>query len=250
MDFAEIYKRADWYDQMQSEYRADISFYTELAQESGGPVLELACGTGRVTIPIAETGTEIWGVDITESMLERARRKSREKGLNIPLIRSDIRELDLKNRFKLLIYPFSAIGHIQSRDDIRAVLASVKEHLDEGGLFAFDYFNPSLKILTRDPDEFFDSHEFKDPATGKTISITERTRYDAKTQINHILWRYKVADEDNVVDREWAVRIYFPQELDFILESCGFKIDQKYGWFDKSLFESNSRRQVFICSKK
>ncbi len=248
-DFSEIYKRADWYDQMHLDYNDDVAFYTGLARDIGGPILELACGTGRITIPIAEQGNEIWGMDITESMLERAKMKLKEKNLTVRLIHEDIRDFRLNKKFRLIIFPFSAIAHIHERREIGSLARSVYEHLDSGGVFAFDYFNPSLKILTRDPDEFFHSHEFIDTDSGRKITITERTRYDAATQLNNILWRYEIEGERKTIDREWSVRIFYPQELDYILETAGLKIEHKYGWFDKTPFGSDSKRQIYICRK-
>lgn len=103
--------------------------------------------------------------------------------------------------------------------------------------------------MTRDPDEFFHAHEFIDPDSGRKITINERTRYDAATQLNHILWRYEIEGVRKTIEREWSVRIYYPQELDYILETAGLKIEHKYGWFDTTPFASDLKRQIYICRK-
>src|SRR5215510_9642719 len=117
-----------------------IAFYTALAQETGGPVLEIACGTGRVSIPIAQLGFAVTGLDIVPGMLERARSKS--AGLPTRWVGGDARTFDLGEQFRLIFLTGNAFQAFLTRADQEALFARVRAHLYVGGLFAFETRNP------------------------------------------------------------------------------------------------------------
>ena len=127
------YDRADTGD-------AGVAFYSALAREAGGPVLELARGTGRVTIPVAKTGLPVTGVDIVPGMLARARSKS--AGLPVRWLEGDARTFDLGERFRLVFLTGNAFQAFVTNDEQAAVLRRVHAHLDDEGLFAFETRNP------------------------------------------------------------------------------------------------------------
>ena len=117
-----------------------IAFYAALAQETGGPVLEIACGTGRVSIPIARLGLAVTGLDIVPRMLARARSKS--AGLPVRWVEGDARTFDLGERFRLIFLTGNAFQAFLTRTDQEALLERVRAHLHDDGLFAFETRNP------------------------------------------------------------------------------------------------------------
>src|SRR5207253_2377433 len=104
------------YDTISTGLEGDVSFYVDEARNSGAPVLELGCGTGRILIPIAETGIEIVGLDAAQSMLDIARRKvaalPEETQRRIELTEGDMRHFDLGRRFSLVLIPYRAFLHL------------------------------------------------------------------------------------------------------------------------------------------
>ncbi|MFQ5632366.1 MAG: class I SAM-dependent methyltransferase, partial [bacterium] len=137
-----LYRHGKHYDQQHGYLTDDIDFYLEQAKKFGQPILELACGTGRITIPIAKQGAEIVGLDISEQMLARAKEKVHNRQLKIRWIHDDVRSFDLKQKFKLIIFTFNSIAHLHDHESIRACLVSVRNHLHEEGRFIVHFFNP------------------------------------------------------------------------------------------------------------
>ena len=109
-----------------------------------------------------------------------------------------------------------------------------------------EVFNPSLKILSRKPDENDLDSEYE-TEEGK-MTLTGRVNYDAATQINHITWIYQNAATSKSKQFSFTMRQFFPQELDALLHYNGFQIQQKFGNRDGSPFESNSPRQIVVAS--
>lgn len=121
----------------------DVPFYVELARQAadeGQAVLELGCGTGRVTIPIAQAGVEVVGLDNSPAMLDVARRKARDAGLDIRWVTADMRSFQLEQPFGLIIIPFRTFLHLLTDEDQAASLDRVYQHLLPGGRFALNFF--------------------------------------------------------------------------------------------------------------
>src|SRR5829696_9294186 len=127
------------YDRQDSS-DTGVAFYAALARETGGPVLEIACGTGRVTIPIARQGFAVTGLDVVPGMLERARGKA--AGLPVRWIEGDARAFDLDERFRLIFLTGNAFQAFLTNADQEALLGRVRAHLRDEGLFAFETRNP------------------------------------------------------------------------------------------------------------
>lgn len=233
------------YDGMNNNL-SDLPFYTKwLPKHKEAKILELCCGTGRLTIPIAKEGYAITGVDFTPSMLAQAKAKALEAGLTIPFIEADIRTLDLQEKFDLIFIPFNSIHHLYQNDDLFQALQCVKSHLKEDGLLLLDCFNPNIRYIVEAEKEQqqIASYTTQD---GREVVIKQTMRYESKTQINRIEWHYYINGTfDSVQNLDF--RLYFPQELDAYLERCGFSIIHKFGDFQEGAFTDDSEKQVFVC---
>lgn len=223
----------------------DIPFYILQAKEYGGPVLELACGTGRVTIPIAQKDISITGLDFLNPMLKEAKRKSNEKGVKIEWIEADMTNFNLSKKYNLILMPGCAFNWLLDIESVEKCLTCVKKHLNPNTVFIFDAFNPDLNILVRDPSKTYPNAEYQDPDGRGLVIVSENTEYDKANQI--LLWRLSYSILKKPLSKEMKLRIFFPQELDTLLKYNGFKIYEKYGDFDQTPFTSESRRQIFIC---
>src|SRR5258708_2706159 len=165
----------------------ELGFYSRHAITSGGPVLELACGTGRLTIPLSKSGLDITGIDIAESMLDVAREKAVQSRAAPTLVNADARSFSLGRKFGMIFFPNNSLGHLHTLDDIRSCFSCVREHLTEGGLFIIDFFNPSLALLMRDPATRYPVASYFDNRRKYTV-VTETVRYDASAQISYAIW--------------------------------------------------------------
>lgn len=249
IDFIDLYDGRHYDRQMEAQFGdqiEDVLFYYRQIEAYGQPVLELACGTGRLTIPLAERGVQIAGLDISESMLARAQEKATAKELDIEWIHADCRDFHLNQKFNLIFFPFNSMLHLHDRESLEACFSCVKKHLTETGRFIIDVFNPRLDILIRDPNHRYYVAEYPDPYGNGTVIITENNQYDTDQQINYVKWYYKIGDAPEIV-RELNMRILYPQELDTLLYYNGFKIEQKYENFDQTPFTTTSGKQLIIA---
>ncbi|MEF8873872.1 MAG: class I SAM-dependent methyltransferase [Candidatus Thermoplasmatota archaeon] len=230
-----------------TEREVDIPFYKKQVENYGDPVLELGCGTGRITIPIAREGYDITGLDISRELLRRGKEKAEKDELDIRWIEGDMRKFSLDRKFNLIFVPFNTIQHILSLEDLERVFENVKRHMNTDGRFIVEFFNPDLDILNRDPQEEHEVMEYDNPDGEGRIKITEKTSYEKAKQMLHLKWFYNF--EDRRVTREWTSRIWFPKEVDEVFKYNDLEIEHKYGDFDESPFTNNSGQQIVVCKK-
>ena len=216
-----------------------------MPQNKDARILELCCGTGRLTIPIAEDGYNISGVDYTFSMLEQAKAKASEAGLKIEFIEADIRTLDLQNKYDLIFIPFNSIHHLYLNEDLFKAFNTAKKHLKTGGRFLLDCFNPNIQYIVEHEKKQIEvaAYTTKD---GREILIKQLMRYERKTQINRIEWHYFINGKFDSI-QNLDMRLFFPQELDTYLDWNGFKIIHKFGNFEEEAFYDSSEKQIFVC---
>jgi len=164
---------AELYDELHPGQPGDLEFYQSLAAACDPPVLELGCGTGRVTIPLARSGVPIVGLDASMAMLTVARRK----GLgveNIEWVEGDMRDFELGRRFGLIIIPYGSFQHLLSVEDQQAALAGCHRHLLPGGRLAFNIFNPSITTIAAWMGEISGAQrnlrDYGEPASGARTS--------------------------------------------------------------------------------
>lgn len=228
-------------------FLSDLQFYKKwLPTNKDVRILELCCGTGRLTIPIAQDGYSICGVDYTLSMLEQAKAKAAEAGLDIDFIEADIRALDLQEKFDLIFIPFNSIHHLYRNEDLFKALECVKSHLKDGGLFLLDCFNPNIQYVVENEKEQAVIAEYTTD-DGRNVLIKQTMRYESTTQINRIEWHYFINGEFHSIEN-LDMRLFFPQELDSYLECTGFNIIHKFGGFEEEPFDDISEKQIYVLS--
>jgi SAM-dependent methyltransferase len=228
-----------------------VAFYAALAQEAGGPVLEIACGTGRVTIPIARLGFAVTGLDIVPGMLELARRKAAD--LPIRWIEGDARTFDLGAPFRLIFVTGNAFQAFVTRADQEALLARVRAHLHDDGLFAFETRNPRWTDLeTRDAEE--DSQYYTDlhRRSGRDVRVSRTQVYDHVAQILHWTayrrWHEDGAERTRITHT--ALRYTFPQELAALLHYNGFTLIRQCGDWNGEQLTATSPSIISVCHKR
>jgi SAM-dependent methyltransferase len=260
-----LYRDGRHYDALNSGLVADIPFYVEEAGraaalnppyrkergEVGHQVLELACGTGRLTIPIAQSGVKVVGLDLSASMLAHARAKAQRAGVEISFVEGDCRNFELGSKFALIFMAFNSMQHLHDQAALAGVFGSVCKHLAEDGRFIFDVFNPKVEILARNAEERRPEREYEDPDGRGTIALEHTVDYDDASQVNRIKW-YFSRRGPNGEERDFRVedlhmRCFFPQELDLLVRHHGFAIEEKFGNFERKPFASRDPKQVAVC---
>jgi ubiquinone/menaquinone biosynthesis C-methylase UbiE len=147
----DLFFKADIYESQFAYFAQfpDIPFWIQLAKEFGPKVLELACGNGRVTIPVFQSGVDIDGLDFSESLLNVARSRAGASSLPVKFFHGDIRSLSLKNNYNFMFLPAGTISHLIQRSEVESFLAGVHQTLHTTGVLALDFHNPSKTFLSR-----------------------------------------------------------------------------------------------------
>ena len=245
----QIYQRGDHYDRLFDGQCPP--FYLEEAQRIGGPILELACGTGRIAIPLAQAGFAVTGIDRAPSMLAEARRKAAVAQVSLTLHEVDMRDFDLGEKFNFVFLAVNALCHLLTLEDFEGCMAAVRRHLRPDGRFVVEVFVPRLSVLLRSNDERHPLSEYDDPGGRGQVQVTECTNYNPATQINYNTTYYKFAAQDEGKQAEEEVgeltmRMYFPAELDALFKYNGFVIEHKFGGFDRRPFDAQAGMQLFV----
>jgi ubiquinone/menaquinone biosynthesis C-methylase UbiE len=206
----------------------DAAFYRALAQEIGGPLLELGCGTGRVLLPIAALGIPCVGLDASPAMLAALRAKNPPP--NLELVEGRMESFDLGGRrFRLVTCPFRAFQHLLDVPSQLAALAAVRRHLAPGGAFAFDVFDPKLAWLASPAEtERLDATFTMD---GIQIRRFARTRADPAAQILEVTFRFE-PDQDGG-NKTVRLRWFYRYEIEHLLARAGFTDVTVYGGYDR-----------------
>src|SRR5437762_109075 len=181
-DNLEEFRDPQTYDLEDEGYYEDYPLTEQWARSLGGPLLDLACGTGRMALRMAELGYQVTGVDITPEMIARARQKAAKQGLSIEWVVADARTFHLQKQFPFIYMLENVFQFFLTRADQEAMLARVREHLLPEGCFLFETRNPTPRNLLegRRPEP----QKFTLPDGGHLV-VTEQQYYDPMTQIQH-----------------------------------------------------------------
>ena len=244
---------AEVYDSVYSYVRDDIPFYIEAARQAGGPVLELGCGTGRVSLPMAEAGIDVVGLDFSNAMLDVARCKMGRLapgGGALTLHCADMRDFSLDSRFKLITIPFRGFLSLLTVDDQLRTLENIKRHLAPGGKLVFNIFVPDLNMLVQEGDVPYHFRDVTVAETGRRIVLWHQSRYDNHNQIvNARIIAEALDDEGAVVRRlyrDFQLRYVYRWEMHHLLRACSFEVLALYGDFDGSPFDESSSEMVWV----
>jgi SAM-dependent methyltransferase len=248
LDCLPLYEDATFYDLEFEERNFDIDFYRIQALKTQGPVLELACGTGRITFALAKAGVDIHGLDVAPAMIERAKMKAKSMVSAIELTCADARSFDLGRRFDLIFAAANSLQHLHSAESVLQLLKCAKEHLAPGGRLILDVFNPDLTKLMRPSSDRYLHKKFNDEK-GRSVQVEAASQYDAATQILTFDLYYSRPPEGAFLTKHVTMRCFFPQELDLLARTAGFSIQHKYGGYDSKEFRSNSAKQILILTR-
>jgi SAM-dependent methyltransferase len=236
-------REAEIYDLEYSWKTDDVDYWVSLANEyagGDGNALELGCGTGRVLVPVAQSGVRVVGVDQSPWMLAKAKEKyERLPGdvqERIGLLEGDMRSLRLEQRFNLIYIPFNTFLILRTVQDQLAVFDVVRRHLAPGGVFAFEIFMPLMNRLVRPPGPSAWGLEVDQTLgdLGIRFQRDNASHIDPIRQL--IINTFRMREyHDNVLTREWVsdlqLRYIFPRELEHLVARAGFEFIHYWGHY-------------------
>ncbi len=248
---------ADYYDEspVVKGRLQDVAFYRDAARDFGDPVLELGCGTGRITMALAEAGKRITGLDLSERMLERAVKKRAamrvEARERVHLVQGDMTRFDLGEKFRLVIIPFRPLQHLLEVRQQMDCLECVRRHLAPGGQLILDVFQTDAERM-HDPVHMREAlvTEYK-TMDGRQVRITERVAaFHRAEQQNDVEMIFSVKHPGGRQERlvfAWPLRYFFRYEVEHLLARCGFKVAAEYGDFDRTSLHDDSPEMIFAA---
>jgi len=248
---------ADYYDEspLVRERTQDLAFYLASARDLGDPILELGCGTGRITMALAQSGQHVTGLDLSEKMLERAAKKraalEAEERQRVHLVHGDMTRFALGEQFRLVIIPFRPFQHLLEVREQMDCLHCVRRHLAPGGRLILDVFQTAAERM-HDP-----VHMRETPITeyrasdGRQVRISERTAaFHRAAQQNDVEMIYSVTHPDGRQERlvfAWPLRYFFRYEIEHLLARCGFSVAAEYGNFDRTPIQDDSPEMIWVA---
>jgi SAM-dependent methyltransferase len=248
---------ADYYDEspVVKGRLQDVMFYCGQGREFGDPILELGCGTGRITMELAEAGQRITGLDLSERMLERAVKKRAkllvEARERVHLVQGDMTRFDLGEKFRLIIIPFRPFQHLSEVQEQIDCLGCVRKHLAPGGKLVLDVFQTDAERM-HDPVHMREAvvTEYR-TADGRQVRISERVAaFHRAEQINDVEMIYSVVHPSGRKERlvfAWPLRYFFRYEIEHLLVRSGFQVKALYGNFDRTAIVDDSPEMIFVA---
>lgn len=238
---------ADFYDEISTGLKGELEFYLKEAKKSEGRVLEVACGTGRVMLPLQKAGVDIEGFDISVKMLSVLRRKANAMGLEPKVWKADMRNFRSRNKYGLIIIPYRAFCHIEKSEEQIATLRNMRRHLAKGGRLILNFFYPNFNYMAKMNGK---------PAArraaligGKKCVFYEIPRYSPIDQLVRVDWIFAGASEKKKKILKIRLAYIYKKEFELLLRLAGFRKWKVYGGFSKEPLKSGNQEMVWIISK-
>ncbi|MCX6842349.1 MAG: class I SAM-dependent methyltransferase [candidate division WOR-3 bacterium] len=242
------------YDLLWANKQDDVPFYLAMAKETRGPVLELACGTGRVLLPLARAEFEVTGLDVSQAMLDKLQAKldqePREVQGRVALKCADMRDYRFSQKFKLVFCAFNSFLHLMTTDDQLACLRSVREYLADDGRLVLNVFAPDHNRLTGRADT--EVAVERDPETGRDMVVTDISKRDLTNQTIEVWEGVDRIGDDGTVKRysaTFTLSWIHNREMHLLLRLAGFEVVAVYGGYDKRPYDYASGIQLFVAKK-
>ena len=243
----ELYADPIKYDLESGDYNPDDSILLELAVQAAGPVLELGCGTGRVTIPLAERGINLTGLDVLPHLVEHAESKCRDLPIN--WVCQDVRTFQLNTIYRLIFTKGAVFNHLLTRSDQEAMLSRVRQHLGAEGKFIIDvgFKRPERMVNVAEEQTWYTFIDDK----GRKVHVSGTDRYDRLQQIWYQTITYSWQENGRTkraTPIRLALRYFMPQEMETLLHYNGFQILSRYGDWQGGALSEDSHVQIYLCT--
>ena len=238
------------YDWEHDTYLEDVDVHLGLARRFGGPVLELASGTGRLLAPLARAGFDVTGVDSSAPMLDRARERLARLGLQVPLVQQKLEALDLPRRYRTLILGLDSFGLLLRRAEQLRALRAMRGVAAHDARLVLDVSNGNLRGGNEPAEELIHDLTGPDPDTGRPITKFVLRRPHPAEQLDELLLFYDEQDERGFLRRttvELKLRWFTRNELELLLEQAGWTVEELYGSYDLEPYGPSSPRLLVVA---
>jgi SAM-dependent methyltransferase len=242
---------ARFYDWEWDAFDADLGWYLELARHNGSPVLEIACGTGRVDLPLARAGFEVVGLDLSEPMLALARRKTESEPENVKdavsFIQADMRHFQLGRTFPCVFVPNGSFFHLRNSDALRECVACLFSHTQSGGVLTIDLVAPH-RMANQEVGNLRLVGKGVNPLTGlMTEEYNRKLEIDTDRQVVRVEHVYIEQDQSEKKRYEFIQDYRWIQEEEgrCLLSEGGFIEIKTFGDYNASPFSESSPRLIF-----
>ena len=241
---------ARFYDTIYTHLRTvDHDYFLRTILSTKGPVLEIGVGTGRFFIDALHGGADIYGVDLSETMLQQLGNKLSSEHHH-RIFHQDARSLHLDKKFDLIVAPFRMFSHLIEPDDQLQALNSVFEHLNPGGRFVFDLYVPDLGILLNGINEQVDFDG--EHAPGKRLTRTVSSKSDLIRQVSSVTMKLTWDDEAGERTESWLLpmRFFFRYELEHLVHRSKLTLKHIYGDYEEHELGPDSKDFVVVCERE
>ncbi|MBX3243694.1 MAG: class I SAM-dependent methyltransferase [Acidobacteria bacterium] len=240
-----LYTNTELYDLVHGPFADEetFDFYYQMAIRYGPKVLDAACGTGQILIPLAKAGIEICGFDISEEMLSACRQKAADEGVSIEACNGDMRDFAFSQSFDLIFVAGNSFQHLMTDADISAAFNSIRKHLAPKGRLHIEMFNPSWPLLMREPEKRLMVGQF-----GEYI-LTEDSSYDVINRTSHTTWHFWHKPSGKETSLSYSAREYLLTDVEEMFSSNGFVIEHHYGDFDLSPYDEERSSKHLVVAK-
>lgn len=246
---------AQYYDAENADKTDDIDFYTELAEECAGTILEIGCGSGRVVLPLAKAGYTVHGIDNNAAMLALAQARVDHAPDAYPALTLQagniLNTAPPHNHYHLILLSYNMLMHFHDQPEQITLLQRLRRIIADEGLLVIDLPNAGEVFAQPNTDALTLERTFINPDNGHMVLQQAVTTLDRVTQLMRIVWLYDEVQGDGTLKRTVApvvFRYFFPYEVQLLLKLAGFRVEQIYGDVDGSPFESGCPRMVILAA--
>lgn len=245
---------ARFYDLDTEGHDEDLDFWLSLARRTGGPILELACGTGRVMLPLAENGFSVVGVDISPAMLAIAREKLGAAGVldRTELIEDDVLTLDLHRQFPLAFVALNSFGHFDEPGEPERALERIRAHLQPGGVLALDLPNPVPGAFGDTNGLLIHDYTRAGPEPGwRTVKLRSQVLAPIEQEVFVSVFYDEVGPSDEMrrTLASFVLRYFYRNELRLLVERAGLVVEDFYGGYDLQPLTEDSDRLILLARR-
>ena len=238
----DVYLNPELYDALHNDIGTDENVIKYYAKKCNGPVLEIACGTGRLSKYIIDLGLPYTGIDNSKPFLNVSLEKF---GKNGTFLYNDMQDFKLAEKFDFIFIGFNSFLHNLTDKDALNCLRSVRDHLNSEGLFLLSIFLPDPEFLYR--DEYLHEARTFFNYKGKQCRVMEKNSYDDETQINSLTWQLEIDGKLSDETYSFKQRMFYPHKMHLLFQESGFSVQEKFGDWDMNPMNEESHLQIYIC---
>ena len=238
----DIYLNPDLYDALHSDIGTDEKVIKYYAKKCNGSVLEIACGTGRLSKYIIDLGLPYTGIDNSKPFLNVSLQKF---GKNGTFLYQNMHDFNLSEKFDFIFIGFDSFLHNLTDEDALSCLKCVRNHLNSHGLFLLSIFLPDPEFLYRN-EYLHEARSFFD-YNGKQCRVMEKNSYDDETQINSLTWQLEIDGKLKDETYFFKQRMFYPHKMHLLFQESGFNVQEKFGDWDMNPIDEESPLQIYIC---